>query len=72
MESLSPVAATLPHKVVFQAKGPQNKEVRCAYQDRSLLGNKAKEDHMSHNSYSWNYVVGRFLLALLEHGVPPT
>lgn len=27
---------------------------------------------MSHNSYSWNYhVVGRFLLAFLEYGVPP-
>lgn len=71
MESLIHVAVTLPQGAVCQAKGPQNKKVRCAYQDRSQLGNKAKKVHMSYNSYSWNFVVGKLLLEPLENGAPP-
>lgn len=69
MENFSCVAATLLQRAVCQAKNPQNKEVRCAYQDRSQMGNKTKEAYMSHNSYSWDCVVRRLLLGPLEHCV---
>lgn len=72
MENFSRVATTLPQRAVYQAKSPQNKEARCVYQDRSQMGNKAKEAYTSHNSYSWNCVVGRLLLVPLEHGAPST